>query len=196
MVSRKPKTIFYRRRREGKTNYQKRLKLLLSSKKRLVVRFTNRKIIAQVVSFAQKGDKVVVAADSSTLKKLGWLYSCKNMPSAYLLGLLIGKKALDNKCTETILDTGLRSPLHKGKVYAFLKGVLDSGMNIPCGEEIIFPDKKRLEGSHVQDYALSIKKEKELYDRQFAQYLKINAEPEKMVQVFNEIKKKIMENRV
>ncbi|MEW5897050.1 MAG: 50S ribosomal protein L18 [Nanoarchaeota archaeon] len=192
MVSRKPKTVYYRRRREGKTDYQRRLKLLLSSKKRLVVRFTNSKIIAQVISFAQKGDKIIAATDSAMLRKLGWPYSCKNIPSAYLLGLAIGKKALDKSCKEAILDTGMRNPLHKGKVYAFLKGVLDSGMDVPCGDETVFPEKNRLEGAHVQEYALNIKKGKEEYSRQFAQYLKTNAEPEKMVQQFNEIKKRII----
>ncbi|HLC81226.1 MAG TPA: 50S ribosomal protein L18, partial [Candidatus Nanoarchaeia archaeon] len=48
MAGQKPRTVLYRRRRELKTDYHKRLKLLSSSKPRLVVRFTNRKIISQV----------------------------------------------------------------------------------------------------------------------------------------------------
>jgi large subunit ribosomal protein L18 len=39
----------WRRRREGKTNYYKRLKLIRSGKPRLVVRRTNKYIIAQIV---------------------------------------------------------------------------------------------------------------------------------------------------
>ena len=88
MVNRKPRTVPYRRKRENKTNYLKRLKLLLSRKGRLVVRFTNRKVVAQLVEFTPKGDKVLVATDSFALRKLGWQYSCKNLPAAYLTGFL------------------------------------------------------------------------------------------------------------
>ena len=49
MANRKPKTVLYRRKREKKTNYAKRLTLLLSRKARLVVRFTNQRVIAQLV---------------------------------------------------------------------------------------------------------------------------------------------------
>ena len=51
MATKKPKTVAYRRKREGKTNYKKRLSLLLSQKNRVVVRFTQTQIIGQVVSF-------------------------------------------------------------------------------------------------------------------------------------------------
>ena len=66
MVSRKPRTVPYRRKRENKTNYLKRLKLLISRKGRLVVRFTNKRVLAQLVEFTSKGDKVLVGVDSST----------------------------------------------------------------------------------------------------------------------------------
>ena len=61
-----------RRRREGKTNYRKRLKLLLSGRPRLVVRVTNNRVIAQIVEYDPKGDKVVVGVDSSMLREYGW----------------------------------------------------------------------------------------------------------------------------
>ena len=94
MATRKPKPVLYRRRREGKTNYLKRRKSLLGRELRLVVRTTNQKIIAQIVSFENKGDRILAAVDSSVLKKLGWNYSGKNIPAAYLTGLLLGRKAI------------------------------------------------------------------------------------------------------
>ena len=120
MATKKPKTVQYRRKREGKTNYGKRLKTLLSKKSRLVVRLTNQKVIGQIINFTAQGDKVSVALDSYSLKKLGWNYSGKNLSAAYLTGLSLGKKALSSGFKEVILDTGLVSPLVKGKIYAFL----------------------------------------------------------------------------
>ena len=149
MASRKPKAVLYRRKREKRTNYSKRLKLLLSKKPRLVVRFTNKKIIAHVVEFDAYGDKTIVGVNSFTLKKNGWNYSCKNIPAAYLTGLLLGKKALGKGCKEAILDVGFKTPKHKGRVYAFLKGVLDGGLNIPHKEEDIFPEENRIHGEHI-----------------------------------------------
>ncbi len=145
---RKPKTVLYRRKREAKTNYAKRLKLLFSQKPRVVVRFTNTKIIAQVVSFTQKGDVVTAAVDSSSLSKMGWKSSLKNFPAAYLTGVLIGKKAQEKGCKEAIMDTGFKNPQKGGKVYAFVKGVVDSGLQVPHSEEI-YPAEDRIAGKHL-----------------------------------------------
>lgn len=191
MASRRPRTVLYRRKRESKTSYPKRLKLLLSDKKRLVIRMTNNKILAQLVEFSAKGDKVIVSVDSSALKKLGWNYSCKNFPAAYLTGLLFGKRSLEKGQKEAILDTGSAAPLHKGKIYAFLKGVLDSGMNVPHGSEEVFPTEERIKGEHIKQYADKIKTDKETYEKRFGQYLKNNAEPGKIVEIFENVKEKI-----
>ena len=94
MASKKPRTVLYRRKRELKTNYNKRLKLLTSRKPRVVVRFTNQKIVSQIVEFLPQGDFVKVAVSSEMLKKHGWKASGKNVPAAYLTGLLLGKKAV------------------------------------------------------------------------------------------------------
>jgi len=153
MASRKPKTVLFRRKRESRTDYGKRLKILLAHKARVVVRFTNQKIIAQLVQFEPQGDRVVLGIESSKLKKLGWDYSLKNLPAAYLTGLMFGKEALAKDQKEGVFDTGFKTPLHKGKVYAFLKGVVDSGFTIPHGEEDIFPSEERLSGKHLEEYA-------------------------------------------
>ena len=143
-------TVLFRRKRQLKTDYNKRKRLLLSEQFRLVVRLTNHKIIAQVITFTPKGDKVEVALDSSELNKLGWTQSLKNLPAAYLTGMLLAKKAKQKKIEGAILDTGLISPQRGGKIYAFLKGVVDGGLNVPYGDEEVFPDQKRLQGEHLQ----------------------------------------------
>ncbi len=150
---RKPKPVQYRRKRQGRTNYAKRLKYLLSRKARVVVRFTNRKVIAQLVEFAREGDKVIVGVDSSSLKKKGWALSGKNLPAAYLTGLFLGRKAREKNYQEAVLDTGFRSVLKKSRIYAFLKGVTDAGLHLPHSQEGIFPSQERIEGKHLKNKA-------------------------------------------
>lgn len=185
----RPKTVQYRRKRSLRTNYTKRLNLLLSGKPRLVVRLTNTQVIAQLVKFAPQGDQVVVAVADKHLRQLGWNYSCKNLPASYLTGFLIGKKAMKKNIKEGILDTGNLTPLHKGRFYAFLKGVLDAGFQVPYDKEKgIFPSEERISGKHIALYA-SLPKGKAGF--QHAQYLKSDILPEKITEQFQAVKKKI-----
>ncbi|MFA6461602.1 MAG: 50S ribosomal protein L18 [Candidatus Woesearchaeota archaeon] len=191
MANKKHRTVLFRRKREQKTDYHLRLKLLLSKQLRIVVRFTNSKIIAQIVEFNTKGDKVIVATDSSKLKEMGWNYSGKNFPATYLTGLLLAKLAQKKGIKQAILDTGLKSPLLKGKSYAFLKGTVDGGLNVPHGDKDIFPNEEQLSGKNIVAYASSLKGKKE-YDQRFSLYLKNKSVPEKMTEVFNSTKQKIL----
>ncbi|HLC88565.1 MAG TPA: 50S ribosomal protein L18 [Candidatus Nanoarchaeia archaeon] len=169
MLTRKPKPVLYRRKREQKTDYGKRLHLLLANKPRLVVRMTNQKLIGQLVEFTPQGDKVLESVDSFALKKLGWTHSCKNFPAAYLTGLLLGRKIQKRKIKEAVLDTGFINPLKKGKIYAFLKGGIDGGLNVPHHPDIL-PDESRVKGKHIQN----------------------KAKPEEIAGLFEQVKKKIL----
>ena len=185
----RPKTVPYRRRRTLRTNYSKRLNLLLSGKPRLIVRLTNTQIIAQVATFSPQGDVIAAAVAGKDLHQLGWNYSCKNMPAAYLTGLLIGKGAMKKGVKECILDTGNVTPLHKSRLYAFLKGVIDAGLDIPHNDEKdIFPSDERISGKHIVAFAQLPQGKSGL---QHAQYLKSKALPEKITEQFLLIKKKI-----
>ena len=193
MATKKPKIVLYRRKREQKTDYAKRLKLLTSRKTRLVVRITNQRVSAQIVSFEPQGDKVLMSVDSSALKGLGWQYSGKNIPAAYLTGLLIGKKSQSGKFEKVIIDTGFRTPLAKGKIYAFVKGAVEGGLDILRGDEDkIFPSEELISGKAIQDYALKIKDNKEIYEKTFSGYLKNKANPETIVNEFNKVKGNIL----
>ncbi len=194
MGSKKAKPVNYRRKREGKTNYKKRLRLLLSSKPRLVLRLSNTKIVAQIVEFDVKGDKVLLASDSNSLKKIGWNYSLKSLPAAYLFGLDFGKKALGQFADkEIILDTGLRTPQVRGKVYAFLKGVLDGGLNVLHGSEDVYPSEDRLNGKSIENYAKSLKESnEEQFNKRFSLNLKNKANPCEMNSVFENIKSSLL----
>ena len=54
----------FRRRKEGKTDYYKRAKLVVSDRPRMVVRKTNRQIIIQLVLAEMDGDRTLVSASS------------------------------------------------------------------------------------------------------------------------------------
>ncbi len=144
-------TIPYRRKRELKTNYRKRVGLLKSGSNRLVIRKSNKYITIQVVSYKAEGDVVVKSCSSQQLAALGWKFSAKNIPAAYLTGLLIAKNMSSEKDKVCIADFGLQVPL-KGdnKLYAALKGVIDGGLSVKAGEGI-FPSEDKLLGKNKSE---------------------------------------------
>ena len=147
------RTIPYRRRREDKTNYKKRLKFLLANKPRLVIRRSLKNMILQVVEYDAKGDKIIATAHTHELKKYNWDYNGGNIPSAYLTGLLIGKKATAKKYKDVIVDFGLQNPIKGTRLYAAIKGAIDSGLQIVQGENI-FPKNDRVKGEHIANNPL------------------------------------------
>ncbi len=133
-------------KRTGKTNYHKRLRLLMSGKPRLVIRKSLTNMTTQIVKYGPEGDKVDLCAHSSELKKFGWNKNKGNIPSAYLTGLLLGIKAKKKGIDNLILDIGVQKPGQR--IYAVLKGAVDAGLNIPHSEDIL-PDEKRVRGEHI-----------------------------------------------
>ena len=63
-------------------------------KYRLVVRFTNTRVLCQIMYATIDGDKVLAAADSCELGRYGLTVGLKNYPAAYCTGLLVGRRAL------------------------------------------------------------------------------------------------------
>jgi large subunit ribosomal protein L18 len=183
----------FRRRREGKTNYKSRKALVLSGKPRLVTRITLKNVIAQIITAKPYGDEVLVSAHSRELTKTyGWKASRKNLPAAYLTGLLCGLKAKSKGIKEAILDIGLHSPTKGAKIFAVLKGVLDAGINVPYGEEKL-PDEKRIKGEHITQYAQSLASfNPEQYQIKFSQYLKQKFQPENISEHFAKVKAEIV----
>ena len=146
-------SVKFRRRREGRTNYPKRRKLLVSGLPRLIIRKSNKYIVAHISAYEQSGDKTLVFAHSSELKKFGWKHSFKNLPAAYLTGLLIGKKALKSGIKEAIIDLGIHSITKGSKLFSVLKGALDAGLNIKHNPKM-FPSEERITGKHISENLL------------------------------------------
>lgn len=146
-----------RRRRESKTDYVSRLELLKSRKVRLVIRKTNRYIIAQLVESNVAQDKVVAGVSSRDLLAQGWPEaqegSLKNLAAAYLTGALLAKKA---KVHEAIVDMGMYRNVKSSKLYAVIKGAVDHGLKIPHDAESM-PSEKRLEGGKTKETFIKLK---------------------------------------
>lgn len=142
-----------KRRREGKTDYRHRLRLLKSGKTRAVVRMSNKRVLIQFIDFHPEGDLVRASANSNHLEEYGWKGYGVNLPSAYLVGYLAGKKALKERIKEAVLDIGLNEPEKGGRIFSALKGIVDSGVHVPHNPEI-FPSGERIKGGHISDETL------------------------------------------
>jgi len=163
--------VKYRRRREGKTDYYARKRLIVQAKNkynapkyRLVVRFTNRDIVVQIVYARLQGDFVLTAAQSRELPRYGIKHGLTNWAAAYATGLLCARRALTKlgladkyqgvtdpdgtlKLTEVIdgedvprpfkcyLDVGLKRTSTGSRVFGAMKGASDGGIFIPHSEK-------------------------------------------------------------
>lgn len=155
----------FRRRREGKTDYYQRKRLVTQHKAkyntpkyRLVVRFTNKDIIAQIVSSQITGDIVLTAAYSHELPRFGIEHGLTNWAAAYATGLLVARRALQKlgldetytgveevegefELTEAVeegprpfkvfLDIGLQRTTTGARIFGVLKGASDGGLYVP-----------------------------------------------------------------
>ena len=179
-------TMKHRRRREGKTNYNSRLKLLVSRKPRLVIRRTLKGIIAQIVTYTPDGDTVIHLARSSELTQFGLPVVNGNIPTAYLTGFLLAKKAKDFK-EELIVDFGVRSLTPKSRLFATVKGAIEGGLKVIASDDS-FPDDSRVQGKHIQDYAVLLKDNDEAYKKQFGEYLSQKVNPQDISGVYAKVK--------
>ena len=160
-----------KRRRQGKTDYQARKRLTVQDKNkyntpkyRLVVRCTNRDIIAQIFYSRIIGDVCVSAAYSHELPRYGIKVGLTNYAAAYATGLLLARRHLASiKLDQTykgveevngedynveqegsrapfraVLDVGLARTTTGAKIFGVMKGVADGGIEVPHSETRFF----------------------------------------------------------
>jgi large subunit ribosomal protein L18 len=137
-----------RRKKEGVTDYRKRLSLLKSETPRLVVRISRKGITAQVAEYDPDGDIIRGTVTSKVLTKLLGVKG-NSTQVCYLAGYYLGKISQKKEIEEAILDIGRFELTRGGRISAVLKGFIDSGVDVPCSEEI-FPSKDRLNGKHLK----------------------------------------------
>jgi large subunit ribosomal protein L18 len=139
----------FRRRREGKTDYRHRLKLLKSGEPRAVVRVSRGRIVVALTAYDPTWDRILAAAESRELSRIGFPDRSRvSTPASYLTGYLAGLRAKGAGTTTAVLDAGLRGTTRGGRVLGALKGLLDAGMEIPHGDGG-FPSNDRLNGKHL-----------------------------------------------
>ena len=90
-----------KRRREGKTDYRARRRLINQDKNkyntpkyRLVVRISNKDVTAQIAYAQLTGDRVLCSAYSHELKKYGAKVGFTNYAACYATGLLLARRLL------------------------------------------------------------------------------------------------------
>ena len=180
--------VTFRRRREGRTDYHLRKKLISSRELRLVVRKTIKHINLQLVEAKIEGDRVLVHAGTTELKSYGWKVGTGNLPAAYLAGFLLGKRALGKGLKSAILDLNGYVLTKENRLLTALKGVIDAGLEVPHDKEVL-PKDERVSGVHIAKYAEQIQREDPAkYQSYFSQYLSGGISPEKLVEHFEAVK--------
>ena len=142
-----------KRRRQGKTDYHRRLRLLRSGAPRAVVRVSNTQVICQLVSYNPGGDAILHSVNGKSLTdSCAWPEdaSKKSIPACYVAGYALGKKAVSAGNHEAVLDIGLAASSPGSRVFSALKGMIDAGLDIPHGTSVL-PNEERLSGKHIDD---------------------------------------------
>lgn len=177
-----------KRIRSDKTNYHRRAALLIGRRSFVTVKVSDQNVATQLLKPTPTGDIVVTSVHSKSLVKQGWKGALNNLPACYLTGLTLGKKALEKNVENVVLYIG--KDHFTSRVAACLKGIYDSGVNIPVSEESL-PDEDRVSGKHIADYANSLKQDEEKYKSRFSAILKNGLKPEDYPGHFEEIRSKI-----
>jgi len=93
--------VKFKRRRQGKTDYYARRRLVVQDKNkyntpkhRLIVRITNKDIICQVAYARIEGDVIICAAYAHELPHFGIKAGLTNYAAAYSTGLLLARRLL------------------------------------------------------------------------------------------------------
>jgi len=187
-------TVGFRRKREGKTNYKKRINLLTGGTHRIVIRKSISGMLAQLVEFNISGDKVHGQVKSSDLKKIGWKYEPSNIPSAYLTGFALGHKIKGKTNSDLAIDIGRIKAVAGSRLFALVKGLRDAGTPVLVNEKV-FPKEDRIKGKHIAKFAKMLnEREPKDYKKQFGSSIKRGADPLKIEEEFAKTKAKIGKN--
>lgn len=179
--------VKFRRRRECKTDYYARKRLITqdknkyrSPKYRLVVRFSNKDVVCQIIYAKIVGDHVMCAAYSHELPRYGVKVGLTNYAAAYCTGLLLARRLLTqlniadkfegktdleeedstlapDSAFRAFLDVGLTRTNKGNRVFAAMKGAVDGGLDIPFKEKCLvgYNDKeKELDGAKLRSQLL------------------------------------------
>ena len=183
--------LIMRRMRQRKTNYRKRERLLAGRRDFVTVHISSQNVTAQLLRPNIGGDISLASVHSRELTSFGWKASRKNLPTCYLVGLLLGKKSIGKGINKAVLYTAKRS--FTSRISACIKGIIDSGMESPFSEEVL-PDETRINGTHIATYAKDQKSDETQFKSKFSGMLDSGLNPEDLPSHFSEVKSRIDES--
>ncbi|KAG5567148.1 hypothetical protein RHGRI_002646 [Rhododendron griersonianum] len=132
--------VKFKRRREGKTDYRARIRLINQDKNkyntpkyRFVVRFTNKDIVAQITSATIAGDMILAAAYAHELPHFGLEVGLTNYAAAYCTGLLLARRVLkmlemDDEYQGNVEATGEDFSVEPAESRRPFRALLDVGL--------------------------------------------------------------------
>ena len=127
-------------------------------KYRLIVRLTNKDVVAQIAYARIEGDHIVAAAYAHELPRYGVKVGLTNYAACYCTGLLLARRILQKFGLDKLyegqtevdgnmfsvedndegpgafranLDVGLSRTTTGAKVFAVMKGAVDGGIEVP-----------------------------------------------------------------
>jgi large subunit ribosomal protein L18 len=178
----------FKRRRQGLTNYAKRLALVKSGRVRMVVRKSLKGVSVQFIQFGAKGDATLAAASSRELSKYGWS-ARSNLPTAYLTAALAAKRASKKGVADFVLDIGLSTASKNALPFAAAKGAVDAGLKANLSKDAVA--EARIRGEHIAGYAAKVKGTAK-YEKLFGAYIREGVQPEKLPEKFDSAKAAVM----
>lgn len=103
--------VKFKRRREGRTDYYARKRLVVQDKNkyntpkyRMIVRITNKDIICQIAYARIEGDVIICAAYAHELPRFGVKVGLTNYAAAYCTGLLLARRVLQKFNLDSIYE--------------------------------------------------------------------------------------------
>ncbi len=181
----------FRRRREFKTSYKRRKKLLTSRLPFVYVFTSNKNVWAQIIEPAVGGDRVLVHASSKDLEKSGWKYSRKSYPAHYLVGLLLGKRAAKAGISEVIYYSGIAGFVAGSRAAALLKGLMESGIKVRVDSDAL-PDDEAVSGARIAEYYKALSAS----GYSGPQFSRVKDEAQDIQKAFNDMKGRIENGEV
>lgn len=138
-----------KRRRLNLTDYRKRLALIKTGVPRAVIRKSLKNMKVDIIEYRPSGDRVLAHGCTVELKKFGWKGPTGNTPAAYLSGYLAGLRAKRKGIQRVYVDLGRQKVIKGNKLMASVKGLIDSGVEVPVDEDYL-PSEDRIMGKHLE----------------------------------------------
>ena len=180
------------------------------------------------------GDKVIVSAYAHELPRYGLKVGLTNYSACYALGLLIARRTLQKfkrdeayegntdelgedfqvehnedgpRPFRCYLDVGIARTSTGARVFGFLKGALDGGLDVPHSEKRFagyLKEEEKLDtelvhkyihGGHVSEYMEELQEdEPEKYKQIFGKYIAEGLEPDDIEEMYEKVHEAIRED--